>query len=955
MSIKNLLFLISIFSSVAVFSQGFLVKGTIKNSNTKRGVAQSTVSLQRLKDSIDILNTVSDTSGNFEFRGLVNDTFMLKVTALNYVTLTKQVVVHNADNILGYIELQRVSQVLKGVTVTTNVSPVTQKADTLQLNANQFKVNPDATIEDLAKKMPGITIENGVVKAQGENVQRVTIDGRELFGEDATAALRNLPAEIVDKIQIFDRLSDQAQFTGVDDGNTTKGLNIVTKANMRNGQFGRVYAGLGSDGRYTAGGNSTLLKDNRKISFVGNFNNINQQNFSAQDLLGVTSTGGSGGRGGNARGGGGRGGGGGNFGGGGNTSNFLVGQQNGINKTNAAGINYTDNWGKKMIVTGSYFYNNTINNTNEFVNRQYFLKGIPSYNQNTLSGSNNTNHRINLRFEYRIDSANQLIITPSASIQQNSSERSVETSFINATTMALKSRTKNLTSSDRSGNNLNNSILFRHSFKKKGRSFSINLNTSSNTRTGEVYTNLFDTTFTSSTYHDSTSRRFTDQSNNGYNLSANLIYTEPVSKNTQLQFSYNPGYSSSKADQEAYQYELNSNKYSVFDPLLSSKFNNTTTTQNAGLTYRYGTRDNQLNFGANYQRSDLNSDRDYPRPIKVDQSFNNILPNAMLRLKINDKSNIRIMYRMSTNLPSVTQLQDVFDFTNLPFVTAGNPQLKQQQSQIISSRYTFTDTKKGMLLSGNIFLQTASDYITNATFVPFRDSVLSNTLVLKSGQQLTKPINLDGYTSIRSFVNFAIPVKFIKSNLNMNGGVSFNKLPGVINNQNNVSKNFTYSLGAVVASNVSQYVDFTLSYSANFNKVTNEIQPQLDNNYFSGIGSVQFNLLSKKGWFFQNDLNNQVYNGLTAGYNQSYFLWNMSAGKKFLKSKKGELKLSVFDLLKQNRSINRDVTETYIEDVQNQVLQQYFMLTFSYNLRNFGTVATRSFNREAARPNNRQF
>ena len=608
-----------------------------------------------------------------------------------------------------------------------------------------------------------------------------------------------------------------------------------------------------------------------------------------------------------------------------------------------------------MIVTGSYFYNNTNNNTDEFVNRQYFLKGIPSYNQNTLSGSNNTNHRVNLRFEYRIDSANQLIITPSVSIQQNSSERSVETSFINNTTMALKSRTKNINSSDRSGNNLNNSILFRHSFKKRGRTFSINLNTSSNTRTGQVYTNLFDTTFSTSTYKDSTSKRFTDQSNNGYNLSANLIYTEPLSKASQLQLSYNPGYSSSKADQEAYQYELNSNKYSVFDPLLSSKFNNTTATQNAGLTYRYGNRDNQLNFGANYQRSDLNSDRDFPRPIKVDQSFNNILPNAMLRLKINDKSNIRIMYRMNTNLPSVTQLQDVFDFTNLPFVTAGNPQLKQQESQIISTRYTFTNTKKGLLLSGNVFLQTANNYITNATFVPFRDSILNNSLVLKSGQQLTKPINLDGYLSVRSFVNFAVPIKFIKSNLNMNGGVSYNKLPGVINNQNNVSKNFTYSLGAVVASNVSQYVDFTLSYSANFNKVTNEIQPQLDNNYFSGIGSLQFNLLSKKGWFFQNDLNNQVYNGLTAGYNQSYFLWNMSAGKKFLKSKKGELKLSVFDLLKQNRSINRNVTETYIEDVRNEVLQQYFMLTFSYNLRNFGTVATRNGNGQGARQNFRQF
>jgi hypothetical protein len=257
------------------------------------------------------------------------------------------------------------SQDLATVVITSTIAPATQKADTLQINASQYKVNPDASTEDLVRKMPGITIENGVVKAQGENVQKVTIDGRELFGDDATAALRNLPAEVVDKIQVFDRLSDQAQFSGVDDGNTTKGINIVTKANMRNGQFGRVFAGYGTDGRYAAGGNTTLLKENRRISIVGNFNNTNQQNFSQQDLLGVTSsTGGGGFRGGGGGGGGGRpqgggggrpqGGGGGNFGGG-NTGNFLVGQQNGINRTNAFGINYSDIWNKNVTVTGSYF------------------------------------------------------------------------------------------------------------------------------------------------------------------------------------------------------------------------------------------------------------------------------------------------------------------------------------------------------------------------------------------------------------------------------------------------------------------------------------------------------------------------------------------------------------------------------------------------------------------------
>lgn len=946
--LKRILFVtVSICIATLLQAQSYTIKGSIIDSQSTEPVRQATISLKRISDTTYKRSVISDSLGNFSFQSVLTGNYHLTITSVGFRAINRNVAL-NADVNLGTLPISREAGVLTGVTVTANVALATQKGDTVQLNASQFKVNPDATVEDLARKMPGITIQNGQVQANGENVQRVTIDGRELFGDDATAALRNLPAEIVDKIQIFDRLSDQAQFTGYDDGNSTKGINIVTKANMRNGQFGRVFAGYGTDERYQAGGNATFLKDNRKISVVGNFNNINQQNFSAQDLLGVTSSGGGRGGGGFNRGGGG----GGNFRGGGNAGNFLVGQQNGINTTNALGINYSDNWGKKVVATGSYLFNNTNNSTFQNVNRQYFLKGIPNFSQSSVSGSENYNHRVNMRFEYKIDSSNQLIITPNISFQTNNTVSTVNTSFINPATGAVSSKTSNINTSNRTGNNFNNNILYRHSFPKRGRTFSINLNTSTNRRDGDVYTSLYDTVFSGTTYVDSLSQRFTDQLSNGYSLSGNIVYTEPISQNAQLQFNYNPSYSNNKADQAAYQYNQSTAKYSDFDPTLSSKFNNNNTAQNAGIGYRYGTRDNQLNIGVNYQYSTLNSDQQFPRALMVNKSFNNLLPNAMLRLKLNSRSNVRLFYRTNTNLPSVTQLQDVYDYTNLPFVTAGNPQLEQQLSHVVSTRYTYTHTQKGIVAVGNIFVQTASNYITNATFVPLRDSTLTNDLVLKAGQQLTKPVNLDGFTSVRSFVNLAFPLKFIKSNININGGVNYSELPGIINNINNLSKNTTWSAGAVLASNVSQYIDFTFSYSANLSKVNNDLQPTLNQNYFSHVAGLQFNLLSKKGWFVQNDLNNQLYSGLSEGFNQNYVLWNMAAGRKFLKGNKGELKLSVFDLLKQNRSITRNVTETYIEDVQNQVLQQYFMLTFTYNLRNFGgiTMPERGGNQQFRRP-----
>jgi hypothetical protein len=944
-------FLLTGFVLLIVFiadAQTYSVTGTVLEGPTKKPLVGATVRLMSTTDSLFRSSTVSDSSGSFSFTNLNKDSFVLSISSVGFNTITRGVRIDSTNISMDIAAVPGTSTDLETVVIRTAITPVRQKGDTLEINASQFKVNPDASAEDLARKVPGITIQNGQVQAQGENVRRVTIDGRELFGDDATAALRNLPAEVIDKIQIFDRLSDQAQFTGFDDGNTSKEINIVTKANMRNGQFGRVYAGYGSDNRYQAGGNATFLHDDRRISLVGLTNNINQQNFSSQDLLGVTSNaqrgGGNrgGGQPGNRGGGGGpqRGGGGPGGGGFGNNSNFLVGQQPGINRTNAFGINYSDLWNKKVTVSGSYFFNNSNNTTSEDVSRQYLLEGIPNLRETTDAVSRNNNHRFNMRLEYRIDSANQLIITPSLSFQDNRSDRNVTTtSFFSPNDMVAQ--TNNITTNTRTGNNLNNSILFRHSFPKRGRSFSVNLNTSSNSRAGDNYRTTYNTSYDSVEIRDTT-KQFTDQFNNGHQVSANLVYTEPLGKNSQLQFNYNPTYSKSKADQEAFRYDNAGGKYSIFDTAQSSRFANVFKAQNAGLSYRYGNRDNQISFGLNYQHSSLNSDQEFPRALTVDKSFSNLLPNAMVRYKISTRSNIRFNYRANTNQPSVTQLQDVYDLTNAPYITSGNPNLEQQFTHILSSRYTYTNTTKGLLFVGNVFMQKADNYITNATFVPRNgDSVINRVLTLRPGQQLTMPVNLDGYMSLRSFITFAVPLKFIKSNFNLNGGVSYSKLPGIINNIESESRNTTYTLGTVIGSNVSEFVDFTVSYAANFSDVKNNVNKAQDNKYFSHQAGLQLNLLSKKGWFFQNDLNNQLYSGLTEGFNQSYFLWNMSAGKKLLKSKQAEVRLSVFDLLGQNRSLARNVTETYIEDERNQVLQRYFMLTFSYNLRNFGAPAPR--------------
>jgi len=936
------------------------IKGKLLDLIDNKPLSAATLSLTSIKDSSRQFNTISDSVGRFEFKNLYADSFTLKVSFIGYEDFRQIVGVKDSVADLGTLFIPKSVKQLGEVTVTAKTPPATQKGDTTQYNASQFKVNPDATTEDLIKKMPGVTVEkDGTVTAQGDQVRKVTIDGREFFGDDATAALRNLPAEIVDKIQVFDKLSDQAQFTGFDDGSSQRTINIVTKSGIKNGQFGRLYAGYGTDDRYSAGGNVSFFKNNRRLSLVGNFNNVNQQNFATQDLLGVTNnTGNRGGGGGNFGGGGANrgGGGGGNFGGGGGnrgggggfgpSDNFTVGQQPGITKTNSIGINYSDKWGQKVDAQGSYFFNNSNNDNAKTLKSQTLFGDTTQFtDQVSNSLSKNYNHRVNMRIEYRMDSSNSLIISPSLNFQNNKSiSHSLSQTYYGLGDTVNTS--DNVTNSQRDGYNLRNNILYRHAFAKKGRTVSLNLNTVLNKNNGESYVISHYRFFDAGTPTDSLQNQYTTNPTNGYSISSNVAYTEPIGKKGQLQVNYWPSYSKSKADQQTFRYDPAIEKYSRFDTSLSNRFNNTTIAHNGGVSYRLGaSRDNQFSVGVNVQHSELKSDREFPIVGHLDQSFTTLLPNLMWRKKISLHSSFNIFYRANTNFPSVTQLQDVVNTNNPLRVSSGNPALKQSFTHFFSGRYTFTNTQKGQSFFANIFLQETQDYISNATYRAVKgDSVIQQGINLKQGSQLTKPVNLDGYKSLRSFFTYSMPVKFIKSNLNLSTGFLYSKLPGLINYLRTTTNNYTYNAGVVVASNISEFVDFNVSYNANFNYVTNTAQGQ-DDRYVNQAAGLQLNLLSKRGWFVQNDLSNQTYSGLSSAYNQSYWLWNAAMGKKFLKNKTGELKLSVFDLLKQNQSIVRTVQENYVEDSQTKVLQQYFMLTFTYSLKNFGKPPARNFPR----------
>ncbi|MBK7029924.1 MAG: outer membrane beta-barrel protein [Bacteroidales bacterium] len=928
---KNLLLslLLSIFAQ-GLLAQEFTVSGILLNQEDQKPLVGATIKLVSMKDTTQFRYSSSLREGDFSFEKVQKGPYRLEITYIGFEKYTQVFGTGKGSN-LGKISLKPASTSLGGIDIQGTAVRAEQKGDTTQYNADAFKVTQDASTEDLIKKMPGITVENGTVKAHGEEVKKVLVDGKQFFGEDPSVTLKNLPAEVVDKIQVFDKLSDQAAWTGFDDGSGQKTLNIVTRNARNSGQFGKFSAGYGSDDRYLLGANVNFFEGQRRITLLGMSNNVNQQNFSADDVIGSSGNSRQPGMGGGRMGGG----------------NFQMGPQSGIFSTNAIGVNYTDAWGKKISFNVSYFLNNGITSTDKLINRQYILGGENTryYKESSNSRTDNTNHRLNLRVEYNPDSNNSIIVTPRLSIQDNQSN-----SFSGASTAGeplylpenLLNTSSNNNESLADGYNFNNELLYRHKFLKKGRTVSINLGTGVSNRYRENYVD------TRSIYYqqqagssNDTVNQFGKSLTNGLNLSSNLVYTEPVGKNSQVQLNYNIAWSQNDNDKKTYNYASDQLEYSLFDTLLSSIYDNEYLTHRLGTGYLYQTEKMNLNAGLTYQYADLKGNTSFPLADSTQVGFNSILPNLMVNYKFSKVTNLRLIYRASTNAPSTSQLQRVLDNSNPVLLSTGNPGLNQEVRHFATTRFSHSNQDKTRNLFAMLFFQMTRDYIGNSTLVAFNDTMVNGQEV-KKGSQLTIPQNLDGAWNTRALFTFGFPVKPIRSNLNFNTGVSYNRLPSLINALANTSNTYGLNLGAVLSSNINEKVDFTFTYNLNYNLVENTLQPDLDNNYFFQIGSVQFNWEFWKGFFFQNSLTYQQYSGLSSDFQDRYTLWNFNLGKKLFKKKSGEIKLSCYDILDQNKSLTRTVTDTYIEDANTVVLRQYFMLSFTYNLRNFTGKAPES-------------
>lgn len=902
-----------------------------QQTGTLKGKLVDTVGKQVLKDaSITVLDARDSTlevyglakpDGSFLLQNIGLGEMILQIRFQGYEPLSRklQFTKQQPSIDLGLVYLQMAATDLGNVTVTQ--SPMTIKKDTVEFSASSFKTKPNAVMEDVLKKLPGVQVDkDGSIKAQGENVQRILVDGKRFFGDDPKLATKNLPPDMIDKIQVFDALSDQSAFTGFDDGNRIKTINITTKKDKRKGFFGKAVVGTGSDskeGRFDNNINLSHFNGDMQLTLIGQSNNVNKQNFSVQDMLGSLGGGGNFG--------GGRGGGGG--GGASALSGLLgTGSGGGIVNTWAGGLNYKDVWGTKTQISGSYFFNDqkTYRDQNSYT--QNLIPGNPDSSifnsQLQQSVTHNQNHRINFNIEHQFDSSNSLIIRPNVSFQQTDAQTD-QTTF--STKGSAKSLNNSIASTNRQNDGYNASLeaTFRHRFAKKGRTYSIAFNPGRNINDGNTFNYSINNYFnTASPYSDTINQRgITSRDANTFN--ATLSYTEPIGRNQILEINYNYNSNTNNSGTRTYAFNPVSGQYDKVVSNLTNEFENTFQSNRVTLNYRLQNAKYNFSIGTGVQTGDLTS-KNITKDSSIFQHFVNFFPTMNFRYDFSKTKNLRIFYNGRTSQPSAAQLQPVIDNSNPLNIRTGNPELKQQ----------FIHSFRVMYNSFDMFTQRLVFATVNASFTA--NDIQNSTVFLANGAQFTKPVNLDGTYNINGFFNYGFPLKKPKSNINLSLNLSRSQSQTLVNSQSNYTRNTSTGFNASWTTNLKENFDMNFSSNSSFTFARYTLQPQQNGDYFTQTLSAEPTFYSKNGWVISSDFSYVKNTGRAEGYNTSIPLWSASIAKQLFKKKEGELKLYVFDLLNQNVSVTRNITGNTIQDVSSRVLSRYFMVSFTYNLRRFG-------------------
>lgn len=912
---------------VASYAQSGKVTMSVIDSQSKQAVIGAVVSIAPAAKLDDAKHFTTSDNGKVVIPAQKYGDYKLTITFLGYDDLEMDLKINSANKDLGNVALTESTTKIDAVVKEVQAIRASQKGDTVSYNAGAFKVASDADVEGLLKKMPGITIKNGSVEAQGETVKKIYVDGKEFFGDDVATALNSLPAQAVKNIEVYNKLSDNAEFSGMDDGDSFKALNIVTQPGMRQGVFGKLFGAYGyepkADGitdkhKYLAGGSVSHFNGASRLTLLGLFNNVNKQNFSFEDIVGATgSTGGHGG--GMGRGG---------------VGQYMVRPQSGIAKVNAIGLNYSNSWGEKdkVKLQANYFYNDSKTRNLSQTIKWYEapLADLGTLEQESYNDNHNYNHRFGARVDWRISEGQSFMSRTNFSLQ---SYDPFSETYGTQKGDAINNLIKNGSTGDNGGYNLSEFIQYRLLLGKKGRFITVDgrVNYRNNENDSRSYSNQATDGTEYLRYLSN------DAGSNNLGVGAAINYAEPVSEFSQVVLRYDFNYTGQESVRNTFNFG-NDASYTngVLDPTLSNTYTSDYTIHRIGPGYNWAKERNNFVVNLSYQYSTLDGQVQSSKSQPVKRSYNDLTYFMMGNFNFNKQNSLRVFLMSSTDNPRIQQLNNILDISNMQYVSNGNENLNPAYSHRFNMHYNYTNLEKARTFMWMFSFQTTQNYLAQSMYT---GNNIPENIINEVGArpiQYSTTENVDGYLDLRTHLNYGLPLNFMKCNLNLMGGVSYREEPSLINGEKNIASNLGYNAHVVLGSNISENVDFTLSWGGGFNQANNSLGTQGKNEYFNHNVEASFKAVFLKGFTFTASANYTQYIGYTNDYNDSYTLCNAYIGHKLFKNQLGEIMFGVNDIFNQNKAFSRSTGSGFTQNSWNSVIGRYFIAQFNYNLRFFG-------------------
>jgi len=901
------------------------VRGVVADS-AGAGIDGAMIVALALPDSLLTKYALSNGNGSFTLSRVPAGEYLLQITMVGHQTVRQPFSITAADIDAGTINLAVLVVEMEALVVSVDHVPFVNRRDTLDYNARAFVTRPNATVEELLARLPGIEVDaDGTVRAQGEEVRNVLVDGKEFFGSDPTIATRNLPADAIERIQVYDKQSDMAEFTGIADGQEERTINLELREDARRGYFGQAVGGLGGGlepvavieaqpngrTRYNESLNINRFSPTTQLALLGNANNVNEAGFAWGDFVnfsgGARGLGGGGNRGGGGRGGGGQGG-----------IQLGGGRNDGFTESMSLGLNANHDFSDDRWIRSSYFYTGLDNVQQQTTQQQQLMGSSAAALQNAVADQStaNTTHRVNVNTQYAFSDGHDLRLRGNLSVGSSSM-----TSLQSSETTTFEGRVQNtgVSSNLVDGNDLGGSasLTWRKRLAENGRSLVAAATT--NIQEPELYGDLETTTGIANRNGDLMMQDlFQTQARTGrtLSLSQRLSLTQPVGIGGI--FEVFGQRREVNEDQDNSVFDIGTGT-PVFNDFLSSGFERTYSYLRGGFRFNKNTEDTRFVIGLQVQRSNLDGtilDRDE----YIENGYTHVLPSADYRIQLDEAKTLNFRYTTSTREPSMTELQPFADNTNPIRTYIGNPNLTPEYSHSFNADYRFFDQFSFV----NLFTYLRFSY-TN-------DDIVQSRVIDEQALQTVMPVNIDHSWSTNGGVTYGRPIRSVGARINLNYSFNYTRGVEILNELENNSRVLRNTIEASIDNRDKEIFDVRAGARYSFNDIQNTLNQDLNQVYLDRTFYGNAMLHYGAGWTFSTTLNYRLYDESVFGVGDRNVAMLQASISKLAMNNRVELELIGFDILDQNKGVAYTTGTSFIQERRTESLGQYIMLKVMYRL-----------------------